>query len=40
MDRGRTPAEVWMVTPEEVDFLFPYISYESYMLFKKKRGGI
>jgi hypothetical protein len=31
MARGRTPAEVWMGTPEEV-----YISCEAYIFYEKK----
>jgi hypothetical protein len=38
MVRGSTPVEAWMRTLDEVDFLFSYISCETY-IFSMKRGA-
>jgi hypothetical protein len=34
--RRRTPLEAWMGTPDEVDFWFPYIFCEAYMVSMKR----
>jgi hypothetical protein len=38
MARGRTPAEAWTGTPDKVDFVPLYISYETYIFYEKRRG--
>jgi hypothetical protein len=35
MARRRTLAEVWMGTPNEVEFLSSYISCEAHILYEK-----
>jgi hypothetical protein len=39
MARGRTPAEVWMGTPDEVDFC-PPIYPVRHIFFMKREGAL